>query len=609
MGKTILFGPSGFLGPAILKRYPNIVAIGRNKPPFFCKNEFVNLKSLDELNSCQYLKKNNIDHVIFMIGNSNHSVLNRLSLDIALEYNFHQLKKALLFFSKKKIKKFIIFSGALIYDEKRINLPCKENEFIDPFRSNYITSKYLAEQIAASFSDLIPIINVRLSNIYGPSILSRPDLILSIFNKILNNEKVLINSKKPLRDFIHVEDVADATIKLCKSKFTGTVNLGTGIATSVKKICEIIEEITGHKILSKEIKVVGPMHYYHDISLIKKICNWSPKIKIKEGLIKTWNDLKKNKNLEQNFNLKRQKILVTGKDGFLGSCLYKKLKGKGFQVYGSIKFTNNLTKNNEVKKLFKKINPDVVFHCAGKVGGVKFTTDYPAKIFHENMLINSNIFEACKEFKVKKLILVGASCIYPSKKNKNFSEIDIFKGPLHPSVESYGFWKLSQIIAMNAYKNEFDLNSFCAIFPNIYGPGDDFSLENSHVIGALVKKFVDAKRNKQGIVKCWGTGEEIRDCIYIDDAAESLIAVADKEFKFNILNIGDGKGSKIKNIAKLIKENSKFKGIIKWDETKPSGTKKKVLNTMKMKKNLSWSPSFKLSDGIKKTVKWYQKNH
>ena len=127
------------------------------------------------------------------------------------------------------------------------------------------------------------------------------------------------------------------------------------------------------------------------------------------------------------------------------------------------------------------------------------------------------------------LISIGASCIYSSKKSKNFSETDIFYGPLHPSVEAYGFCKLSQIVGIKAYKSQYDLNYFSVIFPNIYGPGDDFSLENSHVIGALVKKFVDAKRLKKDIVNCWGSGKEIRDGIYVDDAVESLIRVVNTE--------------------------------------------------------------------------------
>ena len=290
MKNIFLFGPSGFLGPSILKRFPSITAVGRTRPPIFIKNKFIRLKDFENL---KVLDKIKIDYVIFLIGNSNHHVLNKSNLDLALGHNFYPLQKALNYFSKRKVKKFISFSGALLYDTKKIRIPCNEKTPLDPYRNNYLFSKFLAEEITKIYSNEIPIINIRLSNIYGPSILSRPDIILSIFEKIFFKKKVKIKSKIPIRDFIHVDDVADAVLKLCKSKFEGTINVGTGKGTSLKKVCSIIEKITDSKIFSDNIKVDGPMKYYHDVSLIKNVTSWRPKIKIGEGLQKTWEDIKK----------------------------------------------------------------------------------------------------------------------------------------------------------------------------------------------------------------------------------------------------------------------------------------------------------------------------
>jgi len=290
MKNIFLFGPSGFLGPSILKRFPSITAVGRTRPPIFIKNKFIRLKDFENL---KVLDKIKIDYVIFLIGNSNHHVLNKSNLDLALGHNFYPLQKALNYFSKRKVKKFISFSGALLYDTKKIRIPCNEKTPLDPYRNNYLFSKFLAEEITKIYSNEIPIINIRLSNIYGPSILSRPDIILSIFEKIFFKKKVKIKSKIPIRDFIHVDDVADAVLKLCKSKFEGTINVGTGKGTSLKKVCSIIEKITDSKIYSDNIKVDGPMKYYHDVSLIKNVTSWRPKIKIEEGLQKTWEDIKK----------------------------------------------------------------------------------------------------------------------------------------------------------------------------------------------------------------------------------------------------------------------------------------------------------------------------
>ena len=289
----ILIGPSGFLGPAILRKYPKIIAVGRKRPPFYCKNKFIKIKNIYDLKKLDNIK---IDYVIFLVGNSNHHILNKSKIIRAFKYNVFPLQKTLEYFSKKKIKKFISFSGALIYDEKKLKLPCKENNKLNPYKNNYILSKFFAEKISEFYQKFVPNINIRLSNIYGPSLLSRPDIIISIFNKIIKKQKIEILSNKPVRDFIYVDDVATAIIKLLYSKFTGNINLGSGKPNSIKKICEIIEKLTNKKILCKNIKVDGPYKYYHDITLLKKHTNWRQKVSLKKGLLLTWKFMKKIRN-------------------------------------------------------------------------------------------------------------------------------------------------------------------------------------------------------------------------------------------------------------------------------------------------------------------------
>ena len=283
--KTILIGPSGFLAPAILKKYPEIIAVGRTPPPYYCKNKFIRIKSMNELPK---LDKMRISKVIFLVGNSNHHVLNKSSIEKSLNYNLLPLKKALIYFSKRKIKKFISFSGALVYDEKKLKIPCKENSDLNPLKNNYIFSKYIAEKTIEAYSKRIPWINIRLSNIYGPSLLNRPDIIISIFRKILKNKVVKIKSYKQRRDFIHIDDVADGVVKLLKSNYIGHVNLGSGKLSSIKEVCKIIEKITKKKIISMNEKVSGPYKYMHNIKLLKKITGWSPKISLKKGIEMTW---------------------------------------------------------------------------------------------------------------------------------------------------------------------------------------------------------------------------------------------------------------------------------------------------------------------------------
>lgn len=293
MKNTYLFGPSGFLGPAILEKSKKIVAVGRSKPPFYIKNRFIKIKSFENLN---VLKKEKIEKVIFCIGNSNHhSFLNKEDLHLSLGYNVLPLVKLLDFFEKNnfKIKKVITFTGALLYKGKNFNLPAKENLPLDSYQNKYIFSKFLAEQVTNFFSKKFPIINVRLSNIYGPTIYKRPDLLLSIFGQILKGKKTIsIWNKKPIRDFIHTSDVSDAIIKLLNSKFTGHINVGYGKSYSIKKVTKEIEKISNIKIIDKKIKVSGPMNYKHSIAKLKKVTNFKPSIDIKTGLKKTLDRIK-----------------------------------------------------------------------------------------------------------------------------------------------------------------------------------------------------------------------------------------------------------------------------------------------------------------------------
>jgi nucleoside-diphosphate-sugar epimerase len=283
--KTVLFGPSGFLGPAILSKYPEIIAVGRKSPPFYCRNKFIKVESLNDLSKLDKIK---ISKVIFLIGNSNHHVLNKSNLEKSLNYNLIPLKKALNYFSNRKLKKFISFSGALVYDEHKLKVPCKENSPLNSLKDNYIFSKYMAEKTIETFSDRIPWINIRLSNIYGPSLLDRPDIVISIFRKILKKKTIKIKSFKPRRDFIHIDDVAEGVIRLLNTNYIGHVNLGTGVHSSIKEVCDNIEKVTKKQIYSLDQKVSGPYVYAHNIDLLKKITKWEPKISLKKGLEMTW---------------------------------------------------------------------------------------------------------------------------------------------------------------------------------------------------------------------------------------------------------------------------------------------------------------------------------
>ena len=272
MAKTILFGGSGFFGPVILKKNPEIISIGRTQPPEDIINNHININSLDELNVLDDIK---FDKVIFLIGSSNHHEINK-KVTMGLDFNVYPIKKILTYLSKREIKKFICFTTVLLYDANKMILPVSENQKIDPYINDYVFSKYLSEEIVRYFSSKIPSIIVRLSNIYGYTRLIRPDLVPTIMQKIFLKDEIKIWSSKPKRDFIFVEDAADAVIKLLNTDYNGVINLGSGEMNSIEKITNYVEKLSGKKIISENKKVSGPMELKVDISLIKRLTGWRP---------------------------------------------------------------------------------------------------------------------------------------------------------------------------------------------------------------------------------------------------------------------------------------------------------------------------------------------
>ena len=288
MKKTLLFGGSGFFGPVILSKNPDIISVGRTKPPIECKNKHI---QLDDLNQINILDNLEFDKVIFLIGSSNHHEIN-LKNNMGIDLNVYPLNTALSYFEKRKIKKFICFTTILLYDQKKSKLPVGENQEINPFINKYVFSKYLSEQVVKYFSKTVPSIIVRLSNIYGATRLKRPDLIPTIMQDLFEKEKISIWSNQPKRDFIFTEDAADAVIKLIETKFEGIINLGTGKMSSLKEICKIIEELSGKKIISENKIVSGPMEFVTDISKVTELTGWTPKYDIASGLKKTYEMMK-----------------------------------------------------------------------------------------------------------------------------------------------------------------------------------------------------------------------------------------------------------------------------------------------------------------------------
>ena len=285
----ILVGPTGFLGESFLRVRPNIVAVGRRNsfnPPF----RHININSTFDFSP---LDKENIEYAIFLIGSSDHNILNNHPT-IAFEMNVFPLSRFLHYMSlrKKPPKKIVTFTTMLQYDSDKMKLPCDENQPIKPYVNNYVLSKVTAEQISKIYRKFFDIIDIRLSNVYGPTHLRRPDLIPSLMHSILDNERTKVWTKKPSRDFVYVDDVIEAVMGLLNTDFSGPINIGSGKSESVNYVCEILEELCDVKIYSEDRKVSGHMKYYHDLTLLKNLVKYSP-TPLYEGLKTTFEYMSK----------------------------------------------------------------------------------------------------------------------------------------------------------------------------------------------------------------------------------------------------------------------------------------------------------------------------
>ena len=287
--KTILIGPSGFLGPAFLKIDPSIIAVGRSVLPDYLSNEFIKIGSDLDFSPLDTI---NFDNVIFLIGSSDHKILNSHPT-MAIEKNVLALSSFLTYLkeSNRNVNKVINFTTMLQYDSSRMTIPCDENQPRNPFVNNYVMSKYVSELITQQYRDIFSIIDVRISNVYGPTPLYRPDIVPSLIWSLLESKEASVWNKSPKRDFIFVEDAVDAVLKLLKIDYSGPINLGSGVSSSVEELCNCLEKLSGIPIDNQDIPVSGHMEFCQDISLIKSIIDWKPQFNLQEGLKKTFTEM------------------------------------------------------------------------------------------------------------------------------------------------------------------------------------------------------------------------------------------------------------------------------------------------------------------------------
>lgn len=299
------------------------------------------------------------------------------------------------------------------------------------------------------------------------------------------------------------------------------------------------------------------------------------------------------------------KYLVAGGSGLVGSAIVRELKNRKFDVIGISKKNIDLLNRSATFDYMKKYRPDVVIDAAAKVGGIGGNNAFPVEFLTENIQIQSNLMDASHAAGVDKFVFLGSSCIYPRFSEQPIKEEFILTGPLEATNSAYAIAKIAGIELIKSYRKEYGHKWISVMPTNLYGPNDNFDLETSHVLPALIRKFVDARINGADTVTLWGTGEPLREFLHVDDLSKAIILCLEKYDDDLHINIGSGSEISIKSLAEKIASFAKFRGEIVWDKSKPDGTPRKILDVGRISK-LGWKPIISLDDGIRNTVEWYQ---
>ena len=300
------------------------------------------------------------------------------------------------------------------------------------------------------------------------------------------------------------------------------------------------------------------------------------------------------------------KILVAGAKGMVGSAIVRKLKEKGYNnIVAGTRDWVDFTNSRETKGFFSGVKPDYVFVAAAKVGGIMANNNYKADFLYENLMIQNNIIHNSYYFGVKKLLFLGSSCIYPKFATQPITEDQLMTGALEPTNDAYAIAKIAGIMMCQAYRQQYGFNAISLMPTNLYGSNDNFDLETSHVLPAMIAKFHDAlNQSKNWEVKLWGDGSAMREFLYVDDLAEACYVCMQNYEEAGHINVGTGEDVTIRQLAGIIADVVGYDRDINWDTTKPNGTPRKVLNVDKIK-SLGWEPKIGLREGIEKTYEWY----
>jgi GDP-L-fucose synthase len=306
---------------------------------------------------------------------------------------------------------------------------------------------------------------------------------------------------------------------------------------------------------------------------------------------------------------KSEKIFVAGHRGLVGGALVRRLEADGFtSILKRDRSQLDLVDAGAVSEFFANEKPATVIFAAAKVGGIKANNDSPVEFLLDNLRIQNNVIAAAHENGVRKLLFLGSSCIYPKDAPQPIPESALLSGPLEPTNEAYAIAKIAGVKLCQAYAREYGANFISAMPTNVYGPNDNFDLETSHVLAALLRKAHDAKTTGSRELVVWGTGKPRREFLHVDDLASACVFLLEKYDSPEIINLGCGEDVSVRELAELICDVVGFSGELAWDATKPDGTPRKLLDVAKLR-GLGWRATIPLRDGIARTYDWFLKNY
>ncbi len=305
-----------------------------------------------------------------------------------------------------------------------------------------------------------------------------------------------------------------------------------------------------------------------------------------------------------------RRVTVTGGAGFLGQHLARRLESFGARVFVPRRRDYDLTTLDAGLRCLLEHPCDLLVHAAAYYGGIGINVAEPGRLYYENLAMGASLMEAARLTKVAKVVNIGTACSYPGYLEGDLKEDDLWAGPCHASVVNYGLTKKMLAVQALAYKRQYGLDSIHLILTNLYGPGDSYNPDRSHVVAALVRKFVEAEQANAPEVVVWGSGRPVREFLYVEDCADAIVLAAEKyDDAATPLNVGTGVGTSIRELAEAVRDASGFRGKLVWDADKPDGALRKVLDVARMKRALDgWVPPTNLGDGLAKTVAWYRAN-